>query len=121
MTANRETMRAASGEKVWVVLTPIKADKRAAFEHFVQDILVPAVTRIAPNVYHQVRALYPTQPEADGTYTYVFLMDPLIPDASYDFAVLFRQAYTEDETQRNSGPTLMHWGCCNNVFISIAC
>ena len=98
-TANRSTVYANSGEKVWVILTPIKADKRAEFEQFVQEILVPAVTRIAPNVHRHVRALYPTHPEADGTYTYAFLMDPWLPDASYNFAVLFRQAYTEEETQ----------------------
>lgn len=98
-TVNRATVRATSGEKLWVVLTPIRADKRAAFEQFVQEIVVPAVRRIAPAVYRQVRALYPTQPDTDGAYTYAFLMDPLLPDASYDFAVLFRQAYTEEETQ----------------------
>ena len=92
-------MRANSGEKMWVILTPIKAGKCAEFEHFVQDIVVPAVMRIAPNVHRHVRALYPTHPEADGSYMYAFLMDPWLPDASYDFAVLFRQAYTEDETQ----------------------
>ena len=98
-TANHATMRATSGEKLWVVLTPIKADKRADFEHFVQDIVLPAVKRIAPDIYRQVRVLYPTQVDADGAYTYAFLMDPLIPDRSYQFAILFRQAYTEDETQ----------------------
>jgi len=99
ITANRQPMHAASGEKIRVVLTPIKADKRAEFEHFIQDILVLAVTRIAPDIHRQVRALYPTHPEADGTYIYAFLMDPWLPDVSYDFAVLFRQAYTEEETQ----------------------
>lgn len=98
-TTDRSTVRATNAEKLWVVLTPIKADKRTEFEHFVQEIVVPAVKRIAPDVYHHVRALYPTHPEADGTYTYAFLMDPWLPDASYDFALLFRQAYTEDETQ----------------------
>ena len=62
-------------------------------------MVVPAVKRIAPAVHRQVRALYPTQPEADGTYMYAFLMDPWLPDASYDFGVLLRQAYTEEETQ----------------------
>lgn len=52
-----------------------------------------------PNVHHHVRVLYPTHPEADGSYTYAFFMDPWLADASYDFTTLFRQAYTEDETQ----------------------
>lgn len=98
-TTNHATMRATSGEKLWIVLTPIKADKRAEFEHFVQDIVVPAVKRVAPDVYRQVRAFYPTRREADGTYLYAFLMDPLLPDGSYNFAVLFPQVYTEQETQ----------------------
>ncbi|MEZ4621107.1 MAG: hypothetical protein R2867_37165 [Caldilineaceae bacterium] len=78
---------------------PDQGDKCADFEQFVQEILLPAITRIAPNVHRHVRALYPTHQEADGSYTYAFLMDPWLADASYDFATLFRQAYTEGETQ----------------------
>ncbi len=97
--ANHATIHATTGDKLWVVLTPIKADKRAEFEHFVQDIVAPALRQIAPAVYRQVRALYPTQANADGSYTYAFLMDPWIADAPYHFTVLFRQVYTEEETQ----------------------
>ena len=71
-------MRAANGEPMWIRLNYVKADKRELFEHFIHDILRPAVERVEPDMARQVRFLHPTEPNEDGTYTYVFLMDPVI-------------------------------------------
>lgn len=64
-----------------------------------QEIVAPALQRVGPAIHAQVRALYPAQPNTDGTYTYAFLMDPWIAHAPYLFTVLFPQVYTEEETQ----------------------
>lgn len=63
------------------------------------QIVAPALQHVAPAIHARVRALYPSQPNNDGTYTYAFLMDPWIADAPYLFTVLFPQVYTEEETQ----------------------
>ena len=93
----RDTIRASAGEKVWVLLNHIKADKREAFEHFMQNILIPAAQKVAPDVYRHVRFLQPTEPNEDGTYTYIFLPDPVLPDAEYSIEELLKQAYPEEQ------------------------
>jgi hypothetical protein len=93
----RDTIRASAGENVWVLLTHIKADKREAFEHFMQNILIPAAQQAAPEVYRHVRFLRPTEPNEDGTYTYIFLPDPLLPDGEYGIVELLKQVYPAEQ------------------------
>ena len=38
--------------------------------------------------------LNPTAPEANGTYSYMFIMDPVIPGANYDIGRLLRKEYS---------------------------
>jgi hypothetical protein len=97
--AEREIVRAKEGEKMWVLLNYIKADKCGQFEHFVHDILMPAAQRIEPETYYKVRILHPTRQNEDGTFTYVFLMDPLIPDADYSFEYLLHKAYPPEKVE----------------------
>ena len=84
------------GERMWIRINTIKADKREQFEHFVHTILYPAVMQVEPAVARQVRFLHPNAPNEDGTYTYVFLMDPLIEGFDYGIEQLLKRAYGED-------------------------
>jgi len=93
----RDAIRARAGEKVWVLLNHIKADKREVFDHLLQNVLLPAAQRIAPDVHRHVRILQPTGPNEDGTYTYIFLPDPVLPDADYSIANLLKQAYPAEQ------------------------
>jgi hypothetical protein len=95
----RKGVRAIAGDTMWVLLNPIKADKRETFEHFVRDILQPAVEKTYPEMVDKTRFLHPTQPNADGTYTYIFLLDPAIPDADYHVASFLKQVYPDDKVQ----------------------
>lgn len=96
-TIDYSTSRVTVGEKVLLLLNYIKAEKRDDFEHFIQNILAPAVMRVAPDVHRRVRTLFSTQPENDGSYTYVFLIEPLMPEASYDIAEVLYKAYPSEE------------------------
>ena len=94
MTA--ETTRAVEGERMWIRINTIKADKREEFERFVHTILRPAVEQVEPAMARQVRFLHPREANADGTYTYVFLMDPLVEGydyAEYEIGELLKRAY----------------------------
>jgi|SRR6266545_3266803 len=93
----RETVRAVNGEQMWIRLNHVKADKRELFERFIHDILRPAVEQVEPAMFRQVRFLHPTEPNEDGTYTYVFLMDPLIEGANYGIVHLLKRAYGEEQ------------------------
>jgi hypothetical protein len=91
--------RAATGERVWVLLNRVKADKRELHEKFVHEILRPAAVHIDPAIVSKVRFLHPTEPNEDGTYTYFFLMDPYVEDAEYDIESLLKQVYGAEKAQ----------------------
>ena len=93
------TGRAVTGEKMWVLLNRVKADKRELHEKFVHEILRPAALQVSPDIVQKVRFLHPTEPNEDGTYTYFFLMDPYIEGAQYDIQSLLKQVYGEDKAQ----------------------
>lgn len=95
-------LRAAEGETVWVLLNHIKADKREQFEKFIHEIFWPKAVDLAPadrQAFRQTRVLHPTEPNEDGTWTYVFLMDPLIPEQSYKILYYLKKMYSEEKAK----------------------
>ena len=99
------TMRASKGDTVWVLLNQIKADKREQFEKFVHEILWPVALKLDPidqKVAKQTRVLHPVEMNKDSTYTYVFLMDPLIPGASYEVMYYLKKGYGEEKAKEYS-------------------
>lgn len=87
---------AAEGEKVWVIINHIKADKRQQFEKFIHEIFWPMATKLGAEdqrVFRQTRVLHPTKAEADGTYSYIFIMDPIVEGADYDIDNLLKKMY----------------------------
>lgn len=95
----RETIRSTSGERVWVLLNHIKSDRREHFERFVHDLLVPAIEQVEPITFRHVRFLHPTEQNEDGSYTYIWLMDPFLADADYEILSLLKKAYGEERAQ----------------------
>jgi hypothetical protein len=52
-----EMVRAAEGERMWVLLNHVKADKWEQHERFVHHILMPAVEKVDPSALpHTVSA-----------------------------------------------------------------
>jgi len=45
------------------------------------------------------RFLHPAEQNEDGTYTSVFLMDPLVEDADYDIVSLLTKAYGQEKAE----------------------
>jgi hypothetical protein len=99
--------RAAAGDTVWVILNYVKPDGRAEFERFLHEVFWPAGRRVGERdaavarTFAQTRILHPTQPNADGTWTYAFLMDPRISGADYDILSLLKRAYPAAEAERH--------------------
>ena len=88
--------RAKLNETVWVIAYPVKADKRAQYEHFIHDIFWPGAKNLSATeqkVFRQTRVLHPTKAEADGSYVYLFLMDPVIQSADYGIETLLKKMY----------------------------
>ncbi|HEX5154125.1 MAG TPA: hypothetical protein VFW07_21910 [Parafilimonas sp.] len=98
-TAARTTT-AKQGDTVWVLVNHIKADKREQFEKFVSEIFWPMAKKLNAQdqkVFHQTRVLYPVKPETDGTYSYLFIMDPVIAGGDYDIEHLLQKMYGEQK------------------------
>jgi hypothetical protein len=98
-------MRASTGDTVWIFLNQIKADKREQFEKFVHEILWPVALKLDPidqKVAKQTRVLHPVEMNKDSTYTYIFLMDPVIPGASYEVIYYLKKGYGEEKAKEYS-------------------
>ena len=83
-------------ETVWVCLDPIKKDKRVQYERFLHEIFWAGVAKLSAadqQVFRQTRILHPTKAEADGSYSYFFVMDPVIKGADYDIESLLTKMY----------------------------
>jgi hypothetical protein len=98
--------QAKPGERVDIVLTTVKAGKQQQFEDYLTKFgaaLEKAQQKDATTkrVATQTRTLRPAKPNEDGTFTYVFLMDPVIPDPdAYDMGTLLRKVLTEAEVEK---------------------
>ena len=90
---DRTTIRAVEGEEVWIWVNHVKADKWEQHEHFVHDILMPATEKVDPPVFRHTRFMHPSQPNEDGTYTSVWLMDPALEGGDYVMQSLLEKAY----------------------------
>ena len=91
-------LMAKEGDTVWVFVNHVKADKREQFERFVHENFWPGAKKLRPadqHVFQQTRVLHPIQAEADGTYSYLFIMDPVVPGADYYIENLIRKMYEE--------------------------
>ena len=95
----RECIRAVDGEKMQVLLNHVKPDRRKEFEHFMHEIIKQIAVRSELHVLNQTRILHPSGPNADGSYTYIFLMDPVVPDGEYGFEKLLLLAYSPEEAE----------------------
>ena len=88
-----QDIRAHTGEDVWVLLNHVRAEKCQEFEHFVHQVLMPALSHIHPETHNKTRILHPMLPNADGTHTYIFLMDPVVADGMYSISGILYQYY----------------------------
>ena len=89
-------MQAKPGENVVVWAYPVKAAKRQQYEHFVHDIFWPGAKKLSATgqrVFKQTRVMHPTKANPDGTYTYLFIMDPYIVGEDYDIESLVKKMY----------------------------
>jgi len=76
--------RASANDSVLIVLNHVKPDKVAQFEDFNKNYLSPAGAETNPQTKATVRMQKPVSKNADGTYTYVYLMDPFRGNLNYD-------------------------------------
>ena len=105
-SCDKRNVVASSGESMWVILNHVKADKRQEFEKFVYEILLPALKEDAKvdltskKIIEQTRMLEPKRANKDSSYTYIWLMDPIVKDADYSYPGILNKVYSPEETKK---------------------
>ena len=105
-SCNNKNVVSSSGESMWVILNHVKADKRQEFEKFVYEILLPALKEDAKvdltskKIIEQTRMLEPRRANKDSSYTYIWLMDPIVKDADYSYPGILNKVYSPEETKK---------------------
>ena len=103
---NSQTTESKQGDPMWVILNHVKADKRQQFEKFAYKVLLPALEENAKSnlttkkMIGQTRMLEPRRANKDSSYTYIWLMDPLIKDAIYSYPGILKRVYSPEETKK---------------------
>ena len=102
----KNSIVAASGDPVWVILNHVKADKRPQFETFVYEVLLPALEKNAEgdpssrNIIEHTRMLEPTRANKDSSYTYIWVMDPVVKEANYSYPGIIGAVHSLEETEK---------------------
>jgi len=103
---NSQTTESKQGDPMWVILNHVKADKRQQFEKFAYEVLLPALEENATSnlttrkMIGQTRMLEPRRANKDSSYTYIWLMDPLVKDAIYSYPGILKRVYSSEETKK---------------------
>jgi hypothetical protein len=91
--------RGVIGDTVRMVVNHVRPEKRDQFERFMREVLHPTMERAArsdaetADHMRRARMLRSVKPDSDGTYAYVFLVDPAASSVPYSFARLLQRMY----------------------------
>jgi hypothetical protein len=87
------------GEKVWIIVNYIRETAKSDYEKWMTDVFfAPMKTTQDPILkkqYDATRWLTPAKQNKDKTWTYVFIMDPVIPNGDYDIESHLVKTYGE--------------------------
>lgn len=99
---DKNNVRAREGDAVMLIVSSIKNDSKAAYEQFMEDKFFNLIRRSnldgMDDQYRQTRWLGPARQNEDGSWTYAFIMDPLVDNGNYNFMPLFTEFYSERES-----------------------
>ena len=108
-------IRAAPGDTIYVVEHVVRADRRGQFERFLQNTYWPVVRQVArfdttvARVLRQTRVIYPVRANDDGTFSYLFLMDPVVHGETYNIRALLRRVYGDIDAERRYRELTESW------------
>lgn len=92
--------QAKMSEQVWVITVIVKNEHKQAFEQWINEVMYTALRNSKDNTRQDqlksTRWLKPAAQNADQTWTYAWIMDPVVPGADYDIPTLLRQAYGDE-------------------------
>lgn len=93
--------RAMEGDTLFLAFHDIKAGSKDEFERLVHDMLLDRIAEAdqqAEYIATKVRMLHPTEANEDGTFTYVFIFDPVYTgDYGFNTLNLYTKIYGEEK------------------------
>jgi uncharacterized protein (TIGR02246 family) len=95
--------RAKENDTVWVIWNKIKPGMVDQFEEFNFNILEPAAAEYYPLMRNTVRTLRPLEAEEDGSWTYIYLMDPVASPEGYDMMIPLSAKYGKEQALEYAG------------------
>lgn len=98
---SKDQNRAKQGDMVWLIVNHIKNESKTDYlnwmnTHFL-PVLVNTLDENTKKQYQHTRWLEPAQQNPDNSWTYVFIMDPVVPKTNYDISVLLTTTYGIDK------------------------
>ena len=96
-------VQATEGDTMWVLLNHIKFDKQQQFEKFIHEIFWPKSVMLPDEeqqAFSHTRVLHPVKMNEDSSYTYIFIMDPVIHGVSYSFLYYLKKMYGEAQAKK---------------------
>jgi hypothetical protein len=92
--------RAIEGDTIFLAFQDIKADKKEEYERLAVDMLLDRMSETeqqAQYISNMVRMFYPAEANEDGTYTYLFMFDPMYTgNYAFNTRNLYTQIYGEE-------------------------
>ncbi len=109
----KEEMRAKNGDEVLIIVSYIKNDVKPEFEMWIKDVLYSALNKTSNQMKKdqllRTRWLEPTHQNEDKSWTYVWIMDPIIPNTDYDIPAFLNKEYGEEKGKEHWAKYQTFW------------
>ncbi len=95
--SDKKVNRAKDNERVLLVVVTVKQDWRTPFEKWIREVLYAALYKSKSEMKKAqlkvTRWLEPVRQNQDSTWTYCWIMDPVIPNTDYDILTFLKNEY----------------------------
>lgn len=97
----KDAMRAKKGDEVLIIVNYVNDESKAEYEKFMKEIFFEVLSKSenprTQEEYKKTRWLTPTEKNINNTWTYVFIMDPVVSGSEYNIHTLLKEKYSEGE------------------------
>lgn len=97
---DKESTRAKADDEILIVIVKVKNESKQEFDRWIKDVLYSALYKSESEMkkaqLKATRWLEPVSQNQDSTWTYSWIMDPLIPNTNYDIPRFLNLEYGEE-------------------------
>lgn len=100
ISLEKEATRAKTDEMILIVIVKVKDNSKNEFETWIKDVLYKALysseSEMKKAQLKATRWLEPVEQNKDSTWTYSWIMDPIIPNTNYDITTFLDNEYGKE-------------------------